>query len=1541
MGLAGQVPELWCLATKLLAASAWLLYFILDISKAPWRVSLGCGLGVFLLSLVAVTCGLDFPWAIPFLCIQSSFLMCGLMRVYLFESLPSKDFFTASAMSFCICSASVLTLWTGWWISSEVSEFPPALTSKLPDWADNVVNYTLCEADAASQADAIGACSKVNSLVQLQSLSPLAVSLAYGVFALCCTFMLKADSCIKPRLADGLALSAAELKAAQKLQRIVQRMFLLLALVLALGYGLACTSSYAHWCSKLVIWYVLSGVGTILGLIFLETDRALLQRLMLQSGFGKMVLQVLRNDWARAFALGALNVLIPAVLFLDVLRQLVRRSTDPDADSDRLTPMGRSLLDSLKQWNWTGIFRKLDLYCFLWQLVFLGSKCTYVCLSWLNYFLIDADLQLPSVAGMVFLVGVAMFMVPIVPGTAVYLFSGVVLGVLSTVRGLNLLAGIGLGVAVSAVAKHLACVGQYLIGYVAGKWVHVQRLVAVDKVPTRAMEMILNRRGFSLGKVCILVAGPDWPTSVLCGILKLNIPQMLLGTLPVILVSIIPQVAVGALLALPDEAPNVSAGVTMLASILQVGATIYVSYRILKTAEEHFKDLSEPRPEHAEVAELSRKEECFNRRYLETCSWGKLPLSLRLGIFMTSATCFSVCTIQAMDFLTVSRCFRSFSITDRIEESLDKGGLGGNVLNIIQPWGAATLWGALAAVCAHLLCGCALRRLARHVELQVDPLEAMIRSAGGSGAAKTMYEALVGATLLAATGPAILVIALYSGIGLSSYVCSWVVELSATYFPAVTKCLIIAAWVLCFLFDVVKAPSGVFLGTSAGVFGLTVLGLTMMCFEFPLAAPYVAMQSSFLIGCYMRTHLFTAVPSKDFFTASALSYSICGVCALTLWLGWRISMVNRFQEGTEAAIMDINEAVVKHAASEFGLNSSFTFSSCRESSPTDLPDAQIAGACAKLFNVLRLQIYSPVMVPLTYGMVAVCCVFMLNADTMKASKVREGSLSAAEVQAARGLQGILRRMFLVLAVAAALAYGMSYFSSHGSHVTRMMFTYALGCGLTICGIVLLETDKALVQRLLLQTRLGKMLRMVIANDWVRAFACGLFNGVAPAFFLLDALRQLVRVKFRKDLPEGYDREDRFTPAGRSLANWLKQWNWTGILRKLDLFCFLWQLLFIGAKATYVSLSWLNYWLIDADLKLPALTGMVFLVGLAMFMLPIVPGTAVYLFSGVVLGFQTTVKGHGLALGIGLAVAVSSVAKHLACVGQYLIGYFAGKSVRVQRFVAVDKVPTRAMEMILSRRGLSLGKVCILVAGPDFPTSVVCGILKLNIPQMLLGTSPVILISIIPQVAVGALLALPNDAEFSGAVTFVAAVLQVGASVYVSYSLLKTAEENFAELCKVREEHQHVAELTQQEESYTRRYLETCCWSKLPLYLRICILLTSFGCFLVSIILAVDFLALARSFRSFSMTDRIEAPVEHGGLDGNVLNVIVQPWGYATLALAFAAALLHVLAGCLLHRATRRSLDLRVGSIDFEEVSRSEGLAKQAPKQVSVVVRYQE
>lgn len=41
-------------------------------------------------------------------------------------------------------------------------------------------------------------------------------------------------------------------------------------------------------------------------------------------------------------------------------------------------------------------------------------------------------------------------------------------------------------------------------------------------------------------------------------------------------------------------------------------------------------------------------------------------------------------------------------------------------------------------------------------------------------------------------------------------------------------------------------------------------------------------------------------------------------------------------------------------------------------------------------------------------------------------------------------------------------------------------------------------------------------------------------------------------------------------------------------------------------------------------------------------------------------------------------------------GQYYVGYLAGKSIRVQRFVGVDKVATRAMEMIL-KHGMDRGE----------------------------------------------------------------------------------------------------------------------------------------------------------------------------------------------------------------------------------------------------------
>lgn len=479
---------------------------------------------------------------------------------------------------------------------------------------------------------------------------------------------------------------------------------------------------------------------------------------------------------------------------------------------------------------------------------------------------------------------------------------------------------------------------------------------------------------------------------------------------------------------------------------------------------------------------------------------------------------------------------------------------------------------------------------------------------------------------------------------------------------------------------------------------------------------------------------------------------------------------------------------------------------------------------------------------------------------------------------------------------------------------RSMIILAFCVILTALGFVYLETDRVLLSKLLNQSRFYRSVIQLAKNDWIRALficcTCMFLAGVLGA----DMIRQRVRTCSSSDTSA---RSGRFTAAVRPMVDEFHTWNWTSVLRKLNLICIVAVLLAVGMRASYVSFSWLNVQLIAWNLDIYLLSLLVFAVGLAMFMLPVVPGTAVYIFAGVVLGYQAQLGSQDdVWRAIGIGVLVSSVAKMLACTGQYLVGYIAGKSVRVQRLVAVDRVFTRAMEMILSRRGLGLGKVCILVAGPDFPTSVLCGILKLNIPQMLLGTTPVILVSIIPQVCVGVMLASRSDdiPDLTRIVTAAAAIIQGAATIYFSYRIMQTAEVHYEELSQHRPEHDRVAELTKKEAAYTRKYAELTQWEDMHWLLRDGILLSSIIILIVSWVLGADF-ALSNQicFRTFSITDRIDADLESGGLDGNVWNLVTHPAGTVVLALAVAATLLHIVVGQWLDTATRRSLAMQVAS----------------------------
>merc|ERR1719162_496438 len=122
--------------------------------------------------------------------------------------------------------------------------------------------------------------------------------------------------------------------------------------------------------------------------------------------------------------------------------------------------------------------------------------------------------------------------------------------------------------------------------------------------------MTLKSRGLNPGKVSILVGGPDWPTSVTCGIVRVNIPQMLIGTIPVVTL-LAPCIFAGACMGRvspgEDSVWNMAAnGFTALAAVVNMVSMAYAVYAIGDVIQKNGEELAKPRPEHEAVAELTR-----------------------------------------------------------------------------------------------------------------------------------------------------------------------------------------------------------------------------------------------------------------------------------------------------------------------------------------------------------------------------------------------------------------------------------------------------------------------------------------------------------------------------------------------------------------------------------------------------------------------------------------------------------------------------------------------------------------------------------------------------------------------------------------------------------------------------------------------------------------------------------------------------------------------------------------------------------------------
>jgi len=215
----------------------------------------------------------------------------------------------------------------------------------------------------------------------------------------------------------------------------------------------------------------------------------------------------------------------------------------------------------------------------------------------------------------------------------------------------------------------------------------------------KVSRFLLTQRGFSVGKVSILVGGPDWPVSVCCGIMRLQLMPIIIGTTPVLLL-VIPLALSGAFMIQGPTPPfpslmQVAAAFSFLT---QTFAGITMLYAVEHAAFEHKSEI-DSMADDEEVLALERETAAHEMLVEEITRWssGEVPKPLKL-LLMLGAT--AATAVMLASTMLSSRCFGDFALYPDYRTQVDST-LDGNWLNIVKfPFG----WGVIALSLVAIVC---------------------------------------------------------------------------------------------------------------------------------------------------------------------------------------------------------------------------------------------------------------------------------------------------------------------------------------------------------------------------------------------------------------------------------------------------------------------------------------------------------------------------------------------------------------------------------------------------------------------------------------------------------------------------------------------------------------------------------------------------------------------------------------------------------------------------------------------------------------------
>eukprot|EP00747_Dinoflagellata_sp_TGD_P080847 gnl/TRDRNA2_/TRDRNA2_161060_c0_seq8.p1 gnl/TRDRNA2_/TRDRNA2_161060_c0~~gnl/TRDRNA2_/TRDRNA2_161060_c0_seq8.p1 ORF type:complete len:784 (+),score=88.89 gnl/TRDRNA2_/TRDRNA2_161060_c0_seq8:64-2415(+) len=415
-------------------------------------------------------------------------------------------------------------------------------------------------------------------------------------------------------------------------------------------------------------------------------------------------MNVWESDWPKAFVflIGALPMACFALY--DCINAACRKPRSSPGDwpdgVDASTDDSKPLLWFTRDWCWTSVVVKANWIGLAYVACFvIGVKFLTVILAIAN-----AELEgwsLFSVSIIMFLLALILFLIPPTPAQPIYMIMGIVIVASAMRQGWTFWAGVAWATFVAFMMRiAFSVIAQKCIGEAFAKHERIRQAVGIHTVYMRAIEIIFKEPNVTVAKVAMLVGGPDWPITVLCGMLRIPAFQIVLAMSPVLVQSTGPLVCSGALMLRHGEGDgNAVELALLLCAILQLVAAVVALYYVQDVMERDYEELTTVRPQDAELIELDRKVEARDRVWKRVNAWEELPFVVKeiliVGFLCMEVSVWSLSLPWHYLFGEDGHCFRKFGLMSSVEKDLQ-----GDIFRLVLPLG----WTAMALGTAGALC---------------------------------------------------------------------------------------------------------------------------------------------------------------------------------------------------------------------------------------------------------------------------------------------------------------------------------------------------------------------------------------------------------------------------------------------------------------------------------------------------------------------------------------------------------------------------------------------------------------------------------------------------------------------------------------------------------------------------------------------------------------------------------------------------------------------------------------------------------------------